>query len=62
MKLTTERLILRPWKEADAESLYQYAKNPEVGPIAGWPPHKMSEKVWMLLKMCFVVQNAMLFA
>lgn len=40
MKLTTERLILRPWREADAESLYQYAKNPEIGPIAGWPPHK----------------------
>lgn len=40
MILETERLILRPWKEEDAESLYEYAKNPEVGPIAGWPPHK----------------------
>ena len=37
MTLETERLILRPWKEDDAESLYKYAKNPEVGPIAGWP-------------------------
>ena len=35
MTLETERLILRPWKEDDAESLYKYAKNPEVGPIAG---------------------------
>ena len=34
MTLETERLILRPWKEDDAESLYKYAKNPEVGPIA----------------------------
>ena len=40
MKLETERLILRRWTEADAESLYEYAKDPAVGPIAGWPPHK----------------------
>ena len=39
MVFETERLILRPWKEEDAESLYRYAKNPEVGPIAGWPVH-----------------------
>ena len=39
MILYTERLILRPWEESDAESLYEYAKNPEVGPIAGWPVH-----------------------
>lgn len=37
--LTTERLILRPWSQSDAEALYQYAKDPQVGPIAGWPPH-----------------------
>ncbi len=39
MILQTERLILRPWEETDAEALYKYAKNPNVGPIAGWPPH-----------------------
>lgn len=39
MILKTERLILRPWEESDAESLYEYAKDPAVGPIAGWPPH-----------------------
>lgn len=39
MELYTERLILRPWQESDAGDLYNYAKNPEVGPIAGWPPH-----------------------
>lgn len=37
--LETSRLILRPWQEADAEALYKYAKDPAVGPIAGWPPH-----------------------
>lgn len=35
MILKTERLILRPWMESDAESLYEYAKDPDVGPIAG---------------------------
>lgn len=40
MILETERLILRPWEESDAESLYEYARDPDVGPIAGWPPHR----------------------
>lgn len=39
MKLETERLLLRPWEPDDAESLYEYAKDPAVGPIAGWPVH-----------------------
>ena len=39
MILTTERLLLRPWTEADAKALYKYAKSPDVGPIAGWPVH-----------------------
>lgn len=39
MVLKTERLTLRPWRESDAESLYQYASDPDVGPIAGWPAH-----------------------
>ena len=42
--METERLILRKWTEADAENLYQYAKDPDVGPIAGWPPHKDIEE------------------
>ena len=44
MQLTTKRLVMRPWKETDAESLYEYAKDPEVGPVAGWPPHKSIEE------------------
>ena len=39
MQLTTERLILRPWAETDAEDLYRYANDDRAGPIAGWPPH-----------------------
>ena len=33
MELKTERLILRPWEETDAESLYEYAKDTAVGPV-----------------------------
>lgn len=44
MELTTERLILRPWNEGDAESLFEYASDPDVGPPAGWPPHKNIEE------------------
>ena len=40
----TERLILRRWKESDAESLYEYAGDPDVGPIAGWPAHQSIEE------------------
>ena len=40
MSLETERLILRRWKDSDAEDLYKYASDPDVGPIAGWPAHK----------------------
>ena len=39
MILETEHLILRPWLEDDAEELYKYASDPDVGPPAGWPPH-----------------------
>lgn len=43
MILYTDRLILRPWEDTDAESLYEYAKDARVGPAAGWPPHTSVE-------------------
>ena len=51
--LETERLILRPWKETDAESLYEYAKDPDIGPIAGWPPHQNIEESLHIIKTVF---------
>ena len=42
--METKRLILRKWTEEDAENLYKYAKDPDVGPAAGWPPHKSIEE------------------
>lgn len=43
MRLETERLFLRPWEDGDAEDLYRYARDPAVGPIAGWPAHQSIE-------------------
>ncbi|MBR6917709.1 MAG: GNAT family N-acetyltransferase [Clostridia bacterium] len=43
MILETKRLILRPWEEADAEECYKYARDPRVGPAAGWPVHTSVE-------------------
>lgn len=43
MILETERLILRSWREEDADDLYTYASDPDVGPPAGWPPHTSVE-------------------
>lgn len=42
--IKTEGLVLRPWRETDADSLYEYAKGPAVGPIAGWRPHTSVEE------------------
>lgn len=53
MEFHTERLTLRHWKEADAESLYEYAKDPDVGPIAGWAPHKNIEESLHVIKNVF---------
>ena len=39
MELNTQRLILRPWQESDAEELFELARDPELGPPAGWMPH-----------------------
>lgn len=43
MILETKRLLLRPWTEEDADALYEFAKDPRVGPIAGWPVHTSIE-------------------
>ena len=51
--IETARLILRPWEESDAEELYRYAKNPAIGPIAGWPPHASVEESLQVIRQVF---------
>ena len=57
MTLQTERLILRAWEETDAESLYEYAKDDRVGPIAGWPPHTSVENSREIIKTVLSVEE-----
>ena len=50
MILKTDRLILRPWRESDAEELYKYAKDPRIGLAAGWQPHTSVEMSRQVIK------------
>lgn len=53
MIFESENLILRPWNEDDAKCLYHFARNPNVGPIAGWPPHESVEDSLNIIKTVF---------
>ncbi len=50
MILETQRLILRPWTQNDAENLYRYAKDDRIGPNAGWPVHTSVENSLEIIK------------
>lgn len=53
MTIETPRLILRPWQEEDAETLYKYASDPDIGPIAGWSPHTSVENSREIIRTVF---------
>lgn len=42
-ELETERLVLRPWRESDAPTLFRWASDPRVGPAADWRVHTSVE-------------------
>ena len=51
--METERILLRPWRESDAETLFKYASDPDVGPRAGWQPHKSVEESLEIIRTLF---------
>ncbi len=51
--IETERLILRAWRETDAGALYKYACDPDIGPVAGWPPHSSPEESLEVIRTVF---------
>jgi len=51
--METARLILRPWRESDAQMLFKWASDPEVGPRAGWPPHKSVDESLKIIREVF---------
>ncbi|MBQ9009036.1 MAG: GNAT family N-acetyltransferase [Clostridia bacterium] len=58
MMLETQRLFLRHWEDGDAEKLYEYASDPDVGPIAGWPPHRSVEESRQVIRDVFSGKEA----
>lgn len=51
IKIETDRLILRSWKEADLNDFYEYACVSGVGEMAGWPHHENIETTKKILNM-----------
>ncbi len=52
-QLETDRLILRMWTKKDAQALFEYAKDPDVGPNAGWKPHENPGESRMIIEQLF---------
>ena len=52
--METNRILLRLWRDDDAEALFKYASDPEVGPRAGWPPHKSVEESLEVIRKFFL--------
>lgn len=55
--LHTRRLTLRPWREGDAPMLYEYAKDPRIGPMCGWKPHESVEESREVIRTCLAVEG-----
>lgn len=55
--IETKRLRLRPFKDSDAWDLYEQAKSPDVGPIAGWPPHSDVENSRAVIEQILSVEG-----
>lgn len=55
--IETPRLILREWLESDADDLYKYASDPDVGTPAGWPPHTSVEMSLFVIREVFSAPN-----
>lgn len=51
--METDRIILRPWRDSDAETLYKWASDPDIGTRAGWPPHKSVEESLEVIRTVF---------
>ena len=51
--IETKRLLFRPWRAADAEELFRLASDPDIGPLAGWPPHKSVEESLEIINTVF---------
>ncbi len=62
VRLRSDRLVLRPWKESDLPDFYEYARVDGVGQMAGWTPHRSLEESKAILdqfvtgRKCFALE------
>lgn len=52
--IETERLTLRMWDVEDLDDLFDYANNPNVGPLAGWKPHESKTESLEIMQTLFI--------
>lgn len=57
--ITTERLLLRRYSEDDAQEVFELAKDPDVGPRAGWNPHENIEETLTVLRNIIMPSDAL---
>lgn len=57
--LETERLLLRHIVESDAADIFEYSRNPNVGPNAGWKPHENIMETRGVMDEIFIGQEHM---
>lgn len=51
--ISTERLIIRPWRMTDAEALYKHASDSTVSEMALWPRHTSVEMSRQVIESVF---------
>lgn len=51
MQIETERMIIRKIRKSDALGMFYYARKPNVGPNAGWAPHRNIDETKLIIKM-----------
>lgn len=56
--IKTDHLILRPLSKSDAPDIFEYSRNPNVGPNAGWKPHETLEETESIMEAIFLNQDA----
>lgn len=57
MTIETERLLLRPVTADDAQDIFEYSSEPDVGSNAGWKPHETTEETIKIMNEIFIGQQ-----
>lgn len=51
--MESDRILLREWRESDADALFKWASDPLIGSRAGWPPHRSREESLEIIRTLF---------